>query len=67
MVLGIGRMCKFLSGFEFDSCGFGVGVLWCSPGVLWSPLVWQVFSQCVQFSKLSLVDFAVVGGWFESG
>jgi hypothetical protein len=69
VVLGVRRMCEFLSGFEFDGCGFGVGILWCSPGMLWSSLVQRVFSMCVvvSVSRLGLANFAVVGGWFESG
>ena len=48
---------------------FGVGILQCSPGMLWSSLVQRVFSMCavVSVSSLGLANFAVVGGWFESG
>jgi hypothetical protein len=69
VVLGVRRVCEFPSGFEFGGCGFGVGILRCSPGMLWSSLVQWVFSMCVVVlvSRLGLANFAVVGGWFESG
>ena len=45
--------------------------LQCGPGMLWSPLVWQLFSQCAQWFRFlksgSRRIFVVVGGWFESG
>ena len=35
--------------------------------MLWSSLVQRVFSMCAVVLRLSLMNFVVVGGWFECG
>ena len=61
-VLGVRRMCEFPSGFEFDGCGFGVGILRCSPGMLWSSLVQRVFSMCTVVSVFEIGSREFRGG-----